>query len=141
MENVQELVEKWEQSGLLEQVNNKENMALLLELTAYKLVELSTTEEYKEEFLAAGPLVFPIVQRTFRGRAYDVQAGATSTEAVALFINTSSIGDEEDEIKVCKQASESLGELLDSKNSTSITVSSIDIQFRKTGFHLLVNLL
>ena len=141
MENVQGLVEKWEQSGLLEQVNNKENMSLLLESAAYKLVEIYSTEEYKDEFRAAGPLIFPIIQRTFRDRIYDVQVGAKPTQAVSRFVGTSQIANEDDEVTVCKEASKGLGELLSSKEGVSTTITSIDIQLRKTGFHLLVNLL
>lgn len=141
MQTTNQLVEKWEQSGLLEQVNSKENMSLLLESAAYKLVELSSSEEYKDEFRAAAPLILPIVQRTFRDRAYDVQTEAKPTMAVSAFIGTSQIASEDDEITVCEQASKQLGSLLISKEGVSTTVTSIDIQLRKTGFHLLVNLL
>lgn len=139
MATVEELVEKWEASGLLETVISKETVASLLELAAINLLNLSN--DGKDVGLEA-TLTFPIIHRAFKSSAWSVSLdGQQSTEAVATFvtlppydINT----DDKAPDRVAESAA-SLALLLESKTGRVIT--NIEIQPRNTtGFFILVHL-
>ena len=141
----QELVEKWERSGLLEQVKNKESMAFLMEAAARKLLEFAKDNKDEKGTAIVASLVFPTLQRAFRDREYDVKLEATPiSHTISIFVNTSKLylGVEDDNAPdLVAECAESLGRLLTEYESVSTTVSSIDVQPRGTGFHLLVHLL
>lgn len=139
MENVQGLVEKWEQSGLLQEVKSKETVAQLLEFAAFNLVNLASTGL---DVSLEASLTFPIIHRAFKNSEWIVDpSGPVSTNAVAAFVGTHDLdGSEDDKAPdLVASSAKSLAGLLEEKVGTTIT--NIEIQLRPTtGFFILVHL-
>jgi hypothetical protein len=140
MENNQSLVEKWEQSGLLEDVKNKFFMSQALEIAASNLmyqVEIGdiTTEQLKY----CGALLFPLVYKVFKDKEYLVEPEVEGTKAFAVFINTAGLT-EDKEPDTVQQYGMHLGNTLDTVQDVT-TLCKIEVQQRETGFHLIVHLL
>lgn len=139
MENLQGLVEKWEQSGLLQEVKSKETVAQLLEFAAFNLVNLARTGL---DVSLEASLTFPIIHKAFKNSDWVINSnGPISTNAVATFVNTYGITDSDDYTApdLVAKSAKSLAGLLEEKVGTTIT--NIEIQPRKpTGFFILVHL-
>lgn len=141
MENVQELVEKWEQSGLLEGVKDKLFMSQALEIAAVELVnKVESGKITSEQLKSCGPLLFPLVYKAFRDKSYKVQTKiAESAAAFSVFVGTSGVT-LDDEPGVVHEHGTHLSRLLDEVHNVS-TLCKIEVQPRETGFHLVTYLL
>jgi len=135
----EQLVEKWEQSGLLQEVKSKETVAQLLEFAAFNLVNLASTGA---DVSLEASLTFPIIHRAFKNSEWNVDStGPVSTNAVATFVGTHDLtGSEDDKAPdLVASSAQSLAALLEEKVGTTIT--DIEVQPRKpTGFFILVHL-
>lgn len=75
-QNSQEIITKWEQSGLLEDAVNKDQMAVLLERVAVQCMFYSVSKIVKlDQLQNVASFAFPIVSRVFRNKNFQVVEG------------------------------------------------------------------
>jgi hypothetical protein len=141
MKNVQELVEKWELSGLLEGVKDRVFMSQALEMSAVELVnKVESGTITSEQLKSCGPLLFPLVYKAFRDKSYEVQTETSeSAAAFSVFVGTSDMT-LDTEPDVVHEHGTHLSRLLDEVRDVS-TLCKIEVQPRETGFHLVTHLL
>lgn len=147
MSNVeQELVSKWEQSGLLEQTVNKTSMAKLLEAAAVNLIKLARErkpEEDSEGVFSIIPMTaLPILQRGFRETNFEVnntvQQNNSFTVLVDIVSEARSAKDESWPIKICQNSGKAVADSI--RGLINPVVTSVDIVPNESGYNLIFGL-
>lgn len=116
-------------------------MSQALEIAAVELVnKVESGTITSDQLKSCGPLLFPLVYKTFWDKSYKVQTGtAESTRAVSVFVGTNGMT-LDTEPDVVYEYSTHLRSLLDEVHDVS-TLCKIEVQPRETGFHLVTHLL
>lgn len=140
-----ELVEKWEQSGLLEGVKNKDGLAKTLEYAASDLLEFSAKQSDQEAVKVAASMTFPIIRRVLGERDFTFthfleHIGQTKsvdhqreTEFVE-FTNKETLIEDEHQPQICANTAELLSVKLN--KYPNLKVYGVHTEVKDNGFEV-----
>lgn len=127
-----ELVEKWEQSGLLEGLTEKENLAYALESAASYMVDRSKNSEFS--YTTAAAVTFPVIRRVLGNKNFKFEQLNSNLKFDVVKEFVSGPVSEYNEVYVCQSVSDRMTEKL--KNFSNLKVHGVRTDVMKDGFEI-----
>ena len=142
MENINQLVEKWEHSGLLEGAVNKESIAKTLEYAASWFLEYVPKDDVKKLNTSAA-IVLPTIRRVLGDRDFkSLHYNMTILETQSVpkfkreieFVKWSEALTEDSQLKICERLEKSFKEKLE--KYADLTLYEVATEFKNDGFEV-----